>query len=173
MKTLTIKDELQSAVRKLKENLKSPVSMDTITLLFNVSMLRAIEQMGVRGDHRGDQIHVSMSCSWYFEFALGIDLSDYGYYNCRWLEERRDYDYAKAVTDYFFDGLMYEYSYVEDRFAFLAIELPDYYISRNDLPGWDDETIPALLKKAMKDSKEWCYVDKSKVKEIKEFIKNF
>lgn len=146
--------------------------MDTITLLFNASMLRAIEQMGVRGDHRGDQIHVSMSCSWYFEFALGIDLSDYGYYNCRWLEERRDYDYAKAVTDYFFDGLMYEYSYVEDRFAFLAIELPDYYISRNDLPGWNDETIPVLLKQAFEhdDTYDWKFVSKKKAKEIEAFL---
>lgn len=166
---------LEVAVKKLKSNLKSSVSIETITLLFNVSLLRAIEQMKERGDHRGDQFHMSQSADGYFEYVLGIETSNIGVYTCRWLEERRDYDYAKAVTDYFFDGLMHEENYVEDRFSFLAMELPDYYISRNDLPDYDDEYIAGLLKKAIEieGAWRWRYVSKKKAKEIAVFLASY
>lgn len=170
-----INEALKTAVDKLKGNLKTTVTLETITLLFNVSLLRAIEQMKIRGDHRGDEFHISQSADGYFEYVLGIETMKIGVYTCRWLEERRDYDYAKAVTDYFFDGLMHEENHVEDRFSFLAMELPDYYISRNDLPDFDDEYIAGLLKKAIKieGAWSWKYVSKRKVKEIEEFLSSY
>lgn len=169
-----LKDYLKKSEVKLKEKLKTPVDIETIKQLFNVSLLRAIELMVTIGDYRGDDLYISVSSAAYLEYDLDFDASNVLIDSCRDIDERRDYDYARAVTDYFFDTLISDYHYVEDSIAFLAMELPDYYIPRNDLPEFDDDYIVGLLKKAIKKETRgcWKYVTKKKAKEIKEFLKS-
>ncbi|AFO48730.1 TPA: hypothetical protein ACNV18_000874 [Pseudomonas putida] len=170
-----LKDYLKKSEVKLKEKLKTPVDIETIKQLFNVSLLRAIELMVTIGDYRGDDLYISVSSAAYLEYDLDFDTSNVLIDSCRHIDERRDYDYARAVTDYFFDTLISDYHYVEDSIAFLAMELPDYYIPRNDLPNFDAYTIAGLLKKAleMEDVEGWKYLTKKKAKEIEEFLKAF
>ncbi|HGM6307686.1 TPA: hypothetical protein ACKP8D_000068 [Pseudomonas putida] len=170
-----INKHLKVSEVKLKEKLQSPVDIETIKQLFNVSLLRAIELMVTIGDYRGDDLYISVSSAAYLEYDLDFDTSNVLIDNCRHLDERRDYDYARAVTDYFFDTLISDYHYVEDSFAFLAMELPDYYTPRNDLPEFDDDYIVGLLKEAieMGVSSGWKYLTKKKAKEIEEFLKAF
>ncbi|MER0548167.1 hypothetical protein AAA536_07965 [Pseudomonas aeruginosa] len=169
-----LKDYLKKSEVKLKEKLKTPVDIETIKQLFNVSLLRAIELMVTIGDYRGDDLYISVSSAAYLEYDLDFDTSNVLIDSCRHIDERRDYDYARAVTDYFFDTLISDYHYVEDSIAFLAMELPDYYTPRNDLPEFDDDYIVGLLKKAIKKETRgcWKYVTKKKAKEIKEFLKS-
>lgn len=170
-----LKDYLKNSEVKLKEKLKSPVDIETITQLFNVSLLRAVDQMATKGDYWGDDLYISISAAKYFKYELHFDTSDVLIYNCDDLDARRDYEYSRAVTDFFFEDLISNCHYVEDAFAFLAIKLPDYYMPRNDLPNFDEDTIAGLLKKAleMEDVDGWKYLTKKKAKEIEEFLKAF
>ncbi|WP_162714369.1 hypothetical protein [Pseudomonas putida] len=170
-----LKDNLKISEIKLKEKLKSPVDIETITQLFNVSLLRAVDQMVTKGDYWGDDLYISVSSAAYLEYELDFDTSNVLIDSCRHIDARRDYEYSRAVTDFFFEDLISNCHYVEDSIAFLAMELPDYYIPLNDLPNFDEDTIAGLLKKAleMEGVDGWKYLNKKKAKEIEEFLKAF
>lgn len=170
MNKITLEKELKKAVENLREDYKSPVSIETIRLIFNVSLLRALKMMCIRKDHRGDERKLSASSHWYLTDVLGLDedeLPDY----CNRKAERRDYDYDRAVTYYFFDHLTDEFELVEDQLASFAMEFPDFYVWHGDWPDFsDDSVVIGLIKEASDIRGEWKYADYKKAQEIVTFL---
>lgn len=163
----TINDALSQSEQILEQELKQPVTINTLRAIFDNSLLRAALDMEDAFEDSGKGFYVNDRALEYLD-GKGLLLNEY-LFSATKIDDREIYYGKLDSTNYFFwkykKDSEYEYC-VEDHVAKLAFMLPPYGYRRTE---FSDQVVLGFFAKSL-NLDCWSVYNDAKVEELKAFI---